>query len=38
MIVICPRKPSSRKVTAALPPARPPPTMTIAFVPMLVDI
>jgi hypothetical protein len=38
MITIWPRKPSSRRVTAALAPARPPPTMTIAFAPMLVDI
>jgi len=37
-MVICPRKPPSRSVTAALPPAMPPPTMTIAFAPMLVDI
>src|SRR6266496_1999227 len=38
MITTRPRKPSSRRATAALPPATPPPTITIGLAPILSDI
>ena len=38
MITTGPPKPSSRKVAAAVPPALPPPTITIGFVPVASDM